>query len=141
MSIQSTIIGNAKPNPAIIRQLAEELDLDDGIEIKLMVLQIQAPEKTVYACLSGGFLEDHQIHLTNVGMAALDALKSIPSGSDSPLIFQELKLGKTPLAEKVEWIINQIAPNGKVCLFGDMSGELDGHIIHALNLRPGEVNV
>lgn len=141
MKIQSTIIGNAKPNPTILRQLAEELDLDDDSKIRLMVLQIQAPEKTVYACLSGGLLVDHQIHLTNVGMAAVDALMSIPSGSDSPLIFQELKLGKTPLPEKIERIIDHITPNGKVCLFGDMSGELDGHIIQAINLQPGEVNV
>ncbi|VFR45768.1 hypothetical protein BER2_0180 [plant metagenome] len=102
-----------------------------------MVFETVFKQKTVYCCWSGGAIVNGNPHLTLVGQAAMEALVNLPFGSDAEILFRELKLGHTPLRDKVRATIMDAHDGARICFFGDMQGELDGHMAKALNLQPG----
>ncbi|AZP69364.1 hypothetical protein EJJ20_00435 [Pseudomonas poae] len=75
--------------------------------------------------------------MTLVGQAAVEALSNLPQGRNDSLIFQELKLGSTPLRNKVKATLKRAPANSKICFIGDMQGELDGHLAQVFNLQKG----
>lgn len=102
-----------------------------------MVFETVFKAKTVYCCWSGGALVDGELQLTLIGRASMEALVNLPFGSEDEIRFQELRLGHTPLRDKVRATIMAAPDGAKICFFGDMQGELDGHMAKALNLQPG----
>jgi hypothetical protein len=94
--------------------------------INLMVFEVEYDRKKYYCC-GPGEIRNGQPHMTLIGQAAVEALANRPLGNNDTLIFQELKLGPTPLRNKVKAALNRAPSNSKICFFGDMSGELDGH--------------
>ena len=141
MSLVSKMIEGTKPEAATLLELQQKMNLPADTSINLMVLETSFKEKKVYTCLSGGVIEDGQPKLTLIGRAALEALVNLPLGNNEKLVFQELKLGPTPLREKVRAAIMKVEPGMKICFIGDMQGELDGHMLKALNFVPGVIKV
>jgi len=68
-----------------------------------------------------------------VGRGATEALTSLP-GKTTALIFAELKLGPTPLQEKVKQVILDAPEGSRICFLGDLAGSLDGKMGPAFNL-------
>lgn len=66
--------------------------------------------------------------MTLVGQTAVEALSNLPLGHNDSLIFQELKLGSTPLRNKVKATLKRPPANSKTWFTGDMQSELDGHL-------------
>ena len=103
-------------------------------ELTLFAFEVECDGVTYYCCLSGGKIVDGLPVLTLVGRAAAEALASIaPKGTH--LLIQELKLGKTPIQEKMANAFRRAGANGFVCFIGDMAHELDGHAFKALNVN------
>ena len=73
-------------------------------------------------------MEDGEVMLTQVGQAALESLTSLHVGKNEIFVMLELKLGLTPLRDKVKDTLRKLASGSLICFFGDMADELDGHM-------------
>lgn len=141
MSLVTKLIEETKPEADTLLELQQKMGLPADTSISLMVFETSFKDKKVYTCWSGGAIQDGEPRLTLVGKAALEALVNLPLGSNDKLIFQELKMGLTPLREKVRAAIMKAEPGAKICFIGDMQGELDGHMHKAFNLTSGTIKV
>ena len=133
-TIESTlIIGTPATSPGA-EQTRIGLDLPDDTQIGYMVMETRVDGVAYYCCWSGGYLSEEGPMLSEVGQGAIRALTALPLGSNKSLFIQELKLGQTPLQEKVIASLQEFPPNSKVCFLGDLADELDGHMHPAFNL-------
>lgn len=135
------MIEGTKPEAATLLELQKKMGIPADTSINLMVFETSFKDKKVYTCWSGGAIEDGEPKFTLVGRAALEALVNLPLGNNDKLVFQELKLGPTPLRDKVRAAIMRAEPNMKICFIGDMQGELDGEMHKAFNLVSGTIKV
>lgn len=117
------------------RQLRAVHGIPDDTALMLMVFRTSYGEKSVDCCWAGGKLEPPMMEpeLTVVGLAAMEALMSLP-GLVGPVIFAELKLGPTPLAEKVAKVIMDAPEGARIIFVGDLSKELSGHMAPTFNV-------
>lgn len=101
-----------------------------------MVFETRVDGKVYYCCHSGGKVEDGEIMLTDVGQAALESMMSLPLNEKATktLVFQELRIGKTPLLEKVIAAFKRVPEGSSICFFGDLSKELDAHMGKTFNV-------
>lgn len=141
LTLKTRIIDGTKPNPGTLEEVKATAGVPDGVAINLMVFEVKFDQKVWYCCWSGGKLVDGQPMFTPIGKAALEALCNLPLGDHNRLTFQELKLGATPLRSKIKKTLKNTPAGSKICFFGDMSGELDGHLPKAFNLIEGTLSV
>jgi hypothetical protein len=97
-------------------------------QMQFQVFELQYKGKTIYASWSGGKTTSEGPALTLVGQAAFESLINLPFGSKGSIHFIEMKLGPTPLLQKVSEVLDHVPDQGRVCLYGDLSNELDGQI-------------
>lgn len=141
MAVVTKLIEGTKPEADTLTAIQQTMGVPAGVSINLMVFEVTFKDKTIYCCWSGGEIIDGQPHLTLIGQAAMEALVNLPLGDNSTFIIQELKLGPTPLREKVRAVVMKVPANAKVCFIGDMQGELDGLMHKAFNLVKDTVKV
>jgi hypothetical protein len=141
MSLSSKLIHGTKPEAATITELQQAMGLRNDQQIALMVFETSFKDKKIYCCLSGGDIEDGEPRLTLVGKAALEALVNLPMGDSTSLIFQQLKVGPTPVREKMRAAVMRAPAGAKLCFIGDMQGELDGVAFNALNVGQETLNI
>jgi len=141
MSLSSKMIHGTKPEAGTLAEIQRTARLPTDKQINLMVFETKFKDKKVYCCLSGGAIVDGEPHLTLVGRGALEALSNLPMGDQTALIFQELKVGATPIRDKVRAAVMRAPAESKICFIGDMQGELDGVAFQALNVVKDVVNI
>lgn len=141
MSLVTKFIEGTKPEVETLLELQQKAGIPPGKSIMLSVFETSFKEKKIYCCWSGGAIEGGEPKLTLVGKAALEALLNLPLGNNDKLVFQEIKLGATPLKEKIRATVMRAEAGTKICFIGDMQGELDGHMHKAFNLTQGTVNI
>lgn len=141
MSLTTKLIMGSKPEPETLLELQQKAGVPADTSISLMVFETSFKGKKIYNCWSGGVIENGKPKLTLIGRAALEALVNLPLGSNDLLVFQELKIGPTPLREKVRATVMRAAPDTKICFIGDMQGELDGHMHKAFNVLRDPINI
>lgn len=135
MALRSKLIFGVKPSAKALDEIRKLMPADaQGTPAGFMVFETEYNGEKYYCCLSGGKLQNGDILLTTVGRAACEALMNLPMGNDDKFIFQEVKMGKTPLREKVEETFSRCSPGTKICFVGDMQGELDGQMTPLFNL-------
>lgn len=139
--LRSKLIQGTKPEAETLTKIQEQMGVPPGVSINLMVFEVEYDRKKYYCCWSGGALKDGQPYLTLIGQAAMEALNNLPMGNQDTIILQELALGPTPLRDKVKATLKRAPLNAKICFFGDMQGELDGHMHHAFNVGEGTINI
>ncbi|MFU2936839.1 hypothetical protein ACM7NO_26140 [Pseudomonas aeruginosa] len=140
-TLKSTLITGSKPEAGTLLRVQEQMGLRPGQSMQFMVYQVEFDRKKYYCCWSGGEMKGGEPHMTVVGQAAMEALANLPLGSNDALIIQELKLGPTPLRNKIKATLKRAPANSKICFLGDMQGELDGHMHAAFNIQPGMLDV
>ena len=141
MSLISRLIDGTKPEAATLLELQQTMNIPADKSISLMVFETSFKEKKIYCCWSGGFIESGEPKLTLVGRAALEALMNLPLGNNDTLVFQELKIGATPIRDKVRAAVMRAEAGTKICFIGDMQGELNGHMHKAFSLGGETVKV
>lgn len=143
MNISSKVILGATAGPAIDAQLRKEFKVPPTTEVSLSVFEVRVDKTVRYCCWAGGEVthggpEGGTPKLTTIGQAAVDALGKLPflAGlSGLTLVFQELKLGPTPLRDKIVAAFRMTADSPTLIAFvGDLAGELDGHMGKAFNI-------
>jgi len=137
---ESKLITGVTASEVTNRRLGKEVSLEARQQIQYMVLKTKLDGKTYYCCWSGGELVEGDVRLTEVGRAALETLANLPVGGNQTLVMQQLKLGPTPLQDKVKATFRKLPSGSKICFFGDMSGELDGEMHKAFNVT-GSVEI
>ncbi|MFT8231310.1 hypothetical protein ACLNBI_07015 [Pseudomonas guariconensis] len=140
-TIKTTLLGGAKPDASTLLKIQEEMGARPGQHMNFMVFEVDYDRKKYYCCWSGGELRNGQPHMTLIGQAAAESLANLPLGNNDVLIVQELKLGETPLRNKIKATLKRAPANSKICFIGDMQGELDGHLPQAFNLQPGTKDI
>lgn len=142
MLISSRMVVGSKPDIGTLIELYETMEVTPGKPIGFMVFETQYNGKTVHCCLSGGeLMADGEPRFTLIGLGALESLINLPTGKKGPLIFQEVKIGRTPVKEKMFETFKRAPDGSKICFIGDLQGELDGVMLPVLNLIPEIVNV
>ncbi len=127
----SGIIGNELRN----QKFRKEMGLNYNQKLTYMVMETKVDGVIYYCCWSGGTIEGEDVKLTEVGRAALETLMALPVGNENSIYFQQVKIGKTSLKKKVINMLKEKPKGAKVCFVGDMSGELDGHMFPAFNVK------
>lgn len=141
MSLVTKLIEGTKPEAETMLEIQQKMSIPTDKSINFMVFETSFKEKKVYTCWSGGEIKNGEPRLTLIGRAALEALINLPMGNDDKLIFQELKLGPTPIKDKVRAAIMRADAGAKICFIGDLQGELDGLMPKAFNLAQGTINI
>ncbi len=140
-TIKTKLIEGTKPEIETMSEIQKTMQLPSSAKINLMVFEIIYDQKKFYCCWSGGILQNGEPKLTLIGKAALEALMNLPIGNNESITFQELRLGGKPLRNKIKAILSKARAESKICFFGDMQGELDGHMASAFNLIDGTINI
>lgn len=137
------ILGAAPPQETIDRLVAggfiERPDADT--ELSMSVFQVRVDGTTRYCAWAGGYMDRENPtlpFLTPFGQAAVDALLTLPfvvaDQQRYTLVFQEVRLGATPLPRKVRSCFRMTADvNALVVFVGDLAKELDGHMFKTMN--------
>lgn len=133
--IKSYLIDNIESSLKCDLNIKKENDLPIGLKLRYMVFKTFIDDKPIFCCMSGGRFIDGEPHLTPVGEAALLALCNITSSSKDVIVFQEVKLGRTPLKIKVKKALKKVPRNSVICFVGDMTNELDGVLMPILNVK------
>ncbi len=132
--IQSKMITGVSASEITNRRITSDIGLQPGQKVTYTVMKVKLDHKTYYCCLSGGKFENGEALLTEIGRAALETLLALPVGIDTSVVMQEVKIGSTPLSQKVKQTLRKLPSGSKICFFGDMAGELDGVLIDAFNV-------
>lgn len=142
--ISTKYILGATAGPVIDARLRQQYKVPPTTEVSLSVFEVRVDNSLRYCCWASGEItpldeaEAGMPKLTLVGQAAVDALTKLPflaDRSELALVFQELKLGPTPLRDKVLAAFRRTADSPALIAFvGDLSGELDGPIGKAFNV-------
>lgn len=135
--IKAAPILDCKPSKATAEHFRKVHGLAEDQELIFIVFRVKFNEKTFYCSWSGGELFQDNVAFTMVGRAAFECLANLPVGNKD-MIFQELKIGPTPLLEKVTALFEKVPDQSRICFIGDMAHALDGHIgtIFDLNNPP-----
>lgn len=140
-TIKTTLLAGAKPEASTLEKVQEQFAARPGQHLEFMVFEVDYDRKKYYCCWSGGEVKDGEPYLTLIGQAAFESLANLPLGRDDTLIVQELRLGETPLRNKIKAALKRAPANSKICFIGDMQGELDGHLPQAFNLQKGSKSI
>lgn len=130
--IDMKLIMGSKPSEETMQEIIEAYGSSKGSAMSFMVFELSYKGKTIYASWSGGEMTAEGPALTLVGKAALESLMNLPFGSGD-LHILEMRLGKTPLLEKVSAFLDTQPDQARVCLMGDLAKELDGQIAILFN--------
>ncbi|WP_034947687.1 hypothetical protein [Erwinia oleae] len=140
-TIKTILIEGTKPEADTMSLIQEKMGTQTEGQMNFMVFEVTYDHHKYYCCWSGGEIQNGEPKMTLVGQAALEALANLPLGNNDQLIIKELKLGPTPLRNKIKATLKETRPNAKICFIGDMQGELDGHMTQAFNLQQGAVKI
>ncbi|MDK2594371.1 hypothetical protein [Pseudoalteromonas obscura] len=141
LKIETKLIEGAISNPDTEAELRKTMGIDIDVAINPMVFEVNYNNKKYYCCWSGGSIVNNEPAFTLLGQAALEGLINLPLGNNDSIKLQELKIGQTPLRSKIKKVLKKNRANTKICFFGDMSGELDGHMTSAFNLVEGKISL
>lgn len=144
--LTSKFILGAAPGEDTAAQLRAEVGAEADAQINPCVFEVEVGRQRRYCCWSGGTIPRapgnssevgavQDIRLTLAGRAAMEALTALPFIEHKALVFQELRVGKTPLRQKVvETFYKTAAQQALIVFVGDLAGELDGKMGPAFNL-------
>lgn len=147
-NIASKIIIGATPTPETEQALRVAHGLAPDVEATMQVFEVEIDNTIRYACWAGGDLIADPAgiggpmpHLTPIGQGACEALMRLPYlyGPDGEflytLVFHGIRLGKTPLRDKVISAFRMSADvNAVICFVGDLAKELDGKMGPTFNV-------
>lgn len=147
--IASKIILGAQPTPKTEQALRISGGFPPDTELTMQVFEVEVDNTVRYCCWAGGELlpdpagvKGIMPHLTPAGQGACEALMRLPYLYDDDgrsrytLVFHGVRLGKTPLRDKVISAFRMSADvNAVICFVGDLAKELDGQVAKTMNFH------
>lgn len=126
--INAKLIIGSDPDAETLAEFKKHMNPDPDALLGFSVFELEYKGRIFYCCWSGGKMTPEGPMLTLIGQAALESLRNLPMGDNSVLIIQEMRLGVTPLKDKIIALLEKTKENSKICLLGDLEGELSGQI-------------
>lgn len=149
MIVSRWIFGASCDDAHLAELRAANPGMVEGVSVSLSVMETTASRgersKRVLCCWAGGDVgKGGEVMISMIGRAAVNALMRLPSCMDDQpdgkgrLVFRQVKLGATPLRDKVIDAVLDAQPGDRLCFIGDLAKELDGKMGPAFNLLDGE---
>lgn len=118
--------------------LRQQFKIPKGVKtISLSVFEALVDSQPRYCCWSGGKIQATDspipVAFTPTGLAAFNALNKLPFFTGK-IAFIELRMGRTPIREKVLRAFRNFPPEVMLCFFGDLAKELDGQMHQSMNV-------
>lgn len=127
MNFANTLVTNVTANPETNAAVLEMLDMDARHEVQYHVYEVAFNEKKIYCCLSGGVIENNEIQFTPVGLGAFEAMTNIEDGVDVEYFADAINT-ESSLAQQLDQIFSKVPNNARVCLIGDITGDLKAEL-------------
>ncbi|WP_338923705.1 hypothetical protein V0M98_36470 (plasmid) [Pseudomonas silesiensis] len=126
--INAKLIIGSDPDAETLVELKKNLKPGQNDLMGFTIFELECKGRIFYCSWSGGKLTAEGPLFTLIGKAAMESLKNLPMGNNDRLIIQELRMGKTPIKDKIIALLDETPENSKICFLGDMQGELDGQM-------------
>jgi hypothetical protein len=123
MNFANTLITNVTANPETNAAVLEMLEMDASQDVQYHVYEVAFGDKKIYCCLSGGVIENNEIQFTPVGLGAFEAMTNIDDGAEVEY-FADFVDSNSSVTEQLNEIFSKVPNNARVCLVGDITGEL-----------------
>ena len=123
MNFANTLLTNVTANPETNAAVLEMLEMDTNQDVQYHVYEVAFGDKKIYCCLSGGVIENNEIQFTPVGLGAFEAMTNIEDGADVEY-FADFVDTNSSVTEQLNDIFTKVPSNARVCLVGDITGEL-----------------
>jgi hypothetical protein len=145
--IVSRLIINVPCNPELVRKLPQRGRRKGSPVFCVFETTASRGDRAarVLCCWSGGRVDTEKGPVfTPIGACAFDALMRLPlcmgehPALDVVPVIREIRMGRTPLRDKVIDAILEAPPGARLCFLGDLAGELDGQMNLAFNILDGE---
>jgi hypothetical protein len=124
MSFANTLVTNVTANQDTNIAVLEMLNMDVNQNVQYHVYEVAFEDKKIFCCLSGGFIEDNEIQFTPVGLGAFEAMTNIQTDTEFEYFADEINKANGSIATQIEEIFARVPNNARVCLIGDIVGEL-----------------
>lgn len=127
MTFANTLVTNVTANPETNAAVLEMLEMDTTRDVQYHVYEVAFGEKKIFCCLSGGIIENNEIQFTPIGLGAFEAMTNI-SDSEGVEYFADAIDTNSSVTEQLEEIFTKVPNNARVCLIGDITGELKAEL-------------
>lgn len=134
MNFANTLVTNVTANPDTNVAVLEMLEMDTNQNVQYHVYEVAYKEKKIFCCLSGGVIENNEIQFTPVGLGAFEAMTNIPADIEFEYYADEINTANGSISEQIEAIFEKVPNNARVCLIGDITGELKSELSHYFKL-------
>jgi hypothetical protein len=124
MNFANTLVTNVTANPETNMAVLEMLEMETTQDVQYHVYEVAFGEKKIYCCLSGGVIENNEIQFTPVGLGAFEAMTNIDDGAEVEYFADYISAEEGPISEQLIEIFAKVPNNARVCLIGDITGEL-----------------
>ena len=124
MSFANTLVTNVTANQDTNIAVLEMLKMDVNQDVQYHVYEVAYEDKKIFCCLSGGVIEDNQIQFTPVGLGAFEAMTNIKTEAEFEYFADEINKANGSISTQIEEIFARVPNNARVCLIGDITGEL-----------------
>lgn len=131
--INAKLIIGSKISMETELEIKECFPTEPGQAMGFSVFEIEYKGRIFYCSWSGGQLAPQGLMMTLIGRAAYEQLKNLPMGNSGPIVVQEMKLGKTPLKDKIIALLEATPEHSKICFLGDIEGDLNGQMGKVFN--------
>ncbi len=124
MNFANTLVTNVTANQDTNIAVLEMLEMDTTQKVQYHVYEVAFEDKKIFCCLSGGVIEDNEIQFTPIGLGAFEAMTNIEAEAEFEYFADEINKANGEISEQIEQIFTRVPNNARVCLIGDITGEL-----------------
>ncbi|WP_299270812.1 hypothetical protein [uncultured Psychrosphaera sp.] len=124
MNFANTLVTNVTANQDTNMAVLAMLEMDVNQAVQYHVYEVAFGDKMIFCCLSGGVIEDNEIQFTPIGLGAFEAMTNIKTEVEFEYFADEINKSNGNISDQIEEIFTRVPNNARVCLIGDITGEL-----------------
>lgn len=124
MNFANTLVTNVTANQDTNMAVLAMLEMDVNQAVQYHVYEVAFGDKMIFCCLSGGVIEDNEIQFTPIGLGAFEAMTNIETEVEFEYFADEINKSNGSISDQIEEIFTRVPNNARVCLIGDITGEL-----------------
>lgn len=127
MNFANTLVTNVTANPETNVAVLEMLEMDTTQDVQYHVYEVAFEGKKIFCCLSGGVVENNEIQFTPIGLGAFEAMTNIESEAEIEYFADAIDKNSS-IEAQLKTIFGNVPNNARVCLVGDITGELKAEL-------------
>lgn len=124
MNFANTLLTNVTANPETNMAVLEMLEMEPTQDVQYHVYEVAFGDKKIFCCLSGGVIENNEIQFTPIGLGAFEAMTNISGETEAEYFADYISPEEGSVSDQLAEIFAKVPNNARVCLIGDITGEL-----------------